>query len=98
MTLRPGAFEKYKQAHENLWPDLAAGMRENEVNMAIYCDGDRLFLFAQAPSLAHWERSRHDPILTKWDDKMTEFLQADEKGGIAFTLLPKVFGFGDFAA
>ena len=97
MTLRPGASEKYKQAHEKLWPELAAGMRENEVSMAIYRDGDRLFLFASAPSLAHWERSRQDPILAKWDAGMTQFLLTDEKGGIAFMVLPKVFGFLDFA-
>ena len=97
MTLRPGVSEQYKQAHDRLWPELAAGMNANEVSMAIYRDGDRLFLFASAPNLAHWERSRQDPILAKWDAEMTELLQTDEKGGIVFTVLPKVFGFGDFA-
>ena len=43
MTLRPGAFEKYKLAHDQLWPELAAGMSANHVSMAIYRDGERLF-------------------------------------------------------
>ena len=96
MTLRPGAYEKYKLAHDELWPELAAGMRANQVSMAIYRDGDRLFLFAAAPSEAHWQRSRQDPILAKWDARMTELLETDGQGRIAFTVLSKAFGFGEF--
>lgn len=96
MKLRPGADQKYKHAHDQLWPELAEGMRANQVSMAIYRDGDRLFLFAAAPSEAHWQRSRRDPILARWDVPMTEFLETDEQGCIAFTVLPKTFGFGEF--
>jgi L-rhamnose mutarotase len=97
MELRPGAYEKYKLAHDQLWPELAEGMRANQVSMAIHRDGDRLFLFAAAPSEALWQRSRQDPILARWDAHMTEFLETDEQGRIAFTNLSKVFGFGEFA-
>ena len=96
MTLRPGAYEKYKLAHDQLWPEIAEGMSANQVSMAIYRDGDRLFVFATAPSEAHWNRSRQDPILAKWDEQITQFVEADEKGGIVFTVLIKTFGFGEF--
>ena len=96
MNLRPRAYEKYKLAHDQLWPELADGMRANQVSMAIYRDGDRLFLFAAAPTEAHWERSRQDPVLSCWGTWMTEFLENDEPGGIAFSNLPKAFGFGEF--
>ena len=96
MKLRPGAFERYKLAHDQLWPEIAAGMSANQVSMAIYRDGNRLFLFAAAPSQAHWERSRQDPILARWNAQMAELLETDALGGIAFTMLPKAFGFGEF--
>jgi L-rhamnose mutarotase len=96
MKLRPGAYQKYKQAHDQLWPELASGMSANQVSMAIYRDGDRLFLFAAAPSEAHWRRSRQDPILARWDARMAELLESNGNGGIAFTVLPKAFGFGEF--
>jgi L-rhamnose mutarotase len=96
LTLRPGAFEDYKQAHDELWPELAAGMRDNDVSMAIYRDGDRLFLFAAAPSEAHWDESRKDPVLAKWDAEMAKLLETEADGRLAFTLLPKAFGFGEF--
>lgn len=96
LTLRPGAYEGYKRAHDELWPELAEGMRANQVSMAIYRDGKRLFVFACAPSEAHWDQSRQDPILEKWDQCMTEFLETDEQGQLAFTMLSKAFGFGEF--
>jgi L-rhamnose mutarotase len=96
LTLRPGKCEGYKLAHDELWPELAEGMRDNDVSMAIYRDGDRLFVFAAAPSEAHWQRSRQDPILAEWDKSMTEFLETDLAGQLKFTLLPKAFGFGEF--
>ncbi len=97
MNLRPGAFEAYKAAHDELWPELAAGMRTQQVSMAIYRDGARLVLFAAAPSEEHWNRSRRDPLLEKWDARMTEYLETDAVGRIAFSPLEKAFGFGEFA-
>ncbi len=97
MNLRPGAEEPYLRAHDHLWPELAAGMRAQQVSMAIYRDGLRLFLFAAAPTEDHWNRSREDPILEKWDAQMTEYLETNEQGHIAFSVLPKAFGFGEFA-
>jgi L-rhamnose mutarotase len=96
LTLRPGKYEAYKQAHDDLWPELAEGMRANNVSMAIYRDADRLFVFAAAPSEEHWHRSRQDPILAKWDKCMTELLETDAQGRLAFTILTKAFGFGEF--
>jgi L-rhamnose mutarotase len=96
LTLRAGAYAGYKQAHDNLWPELAEGMRANGVSMAIYRDGDRLFVFAAAPSEAHWERSRLDPVLSRWDNEMAKFLETDEHGKLLIALLPKAFGFGEF--
>jgi L-rhamnose mutarotase len=98
MTLRPGAYERYKLAHDELWPELAVGMRENQISMAIYRDGERLFLFAAAPTREHWEQSRKDPVLARWDARIAQLVQADSHGQIAFSSLPKAFGFGEFAA
>lgn len=96
MTLRPGAYEAYKLAHDQLWPELAAGMHENQISMAIYQDADRLFLFAAAPTREHWERSRKDPVLAKWDARIAQLVETDSQGRIAFTELRKAFGFGGF--
>ena len=97
MTLRAGAYESYKLAHDQLWPELAEGMRQNEISMAIYRDGDRLFLLAAAPSEAHWQRSRQDPILARWDARMAELLETNAEGHIAFAVLPKALASASLA-
>jgi hypothetical protein len=71
-------------------------MCKNQVSMAIYAHRERLFLFAAAPSQAHWQCSRQDLVLARWNARMTAFLETDEEGHIAFQVLPKAFGFGDF--
>lgn len=96
MGLKPGCLEAYQKAHDNLWPEIARSMSDNEVSMAIYHEAGRLFVFAAAPSEAHWQRSREEPALARWDAAMTQFLEAAEPGKIAFHTPKKVFGFGQF--
>ena len=96
MGLKPGCLDAYQKAHEDLWPEIARSMSSNEVNMAIYHEEGRLFIFASAPTEAHWRRSRQEPALARWDALMTQFLEAGEPGKIAFRAPKKVFGFGHF--
>ena len=96
MHLRPGVLADYREAHEQLWPEIARGMSDNGVSMAIYHENGRLFLFATAPSAEHWNRSRQAPKLAEWDARMTAFLESSAPGKIAFNAPEKVFGFGDF--
>ena len=96
MRLKPGCLEGYRAAHDALWPEIARSMSENEVSMAIFHEDGRLFVFATAPSEAHWERSRQEPSLARWDAMMTGFLESDVPGKIAFKHPDKVFGFGEF--
>ncbi len=65
MKLRPGCYVEYKKEHDDIWPDLAKSMSDNEVSMAIFRHKDHLFLHATAPTEAHWHRSRDVPILAK---------------------------------
>ena len=97
MRLKPGKLDGYRRAHDALWPGIAESMRKNRVSMAIYHEEGRLTVFAVAPTRKDWERSRESPLLEQWNKAMTEFLEPDEEGGIAFAAPEKVFGFGEFA-
>ncbi len=97
MKLRPGAYDEYKEAHDNLWPSLAEGMYKNKVSMAIYRFGDHLFVHAVAPTEADWLTSREDPELDRWHEYMVTLLETDDDGNIAFEQLPEAFAFGMFA-
>jgi L-rhamnose mutarotase len=96
MRLKPGCLSAYRKAHGELWPEIARSMSENEVSMTIFHEEGRLFVFAIAPSEAHWQRSRQVPGLAQWDAMITGFVEGDDAGRIAFRHPEKVFGFGKF--
>lgn len=97
MRLRPGCAEAYQQAHDQLWEEVAASMQNNRVSMAIFRTGDRLFVVATAPTEADWLASRDNDALEDWNAQMTQFLETDSQGNIAFEPLEQVFGFGDLS-
>ena len=96
MRLKPGQYEGYKEAHDNLWPKIAESMSDNNVSMSIYKHEDLLFLHAVAPTEEEWDRSREHPDLPRWAEFMGEFLDRDEAGEIFFSELPEAFAFGTF--
>ena len=98
MKLKPEGYPGYKEAHDNLWPEIARSMSDNQVNMSIYRFEDLLFLHAVAPTEEDWDKSREAPDLERWVEYMSEFLQADDGGGVFFEELPEAFGFGLFKA
>jgi L-rhamnose mutarotase len=98
MTLRPNCYTEYKQAHDDLWPDIAQSMSVNNVDMAIYRFGENLIIHATAPTQADWEKSRQVPILEKWYDYMATLLVTDAEGQIIFEELEEAFAFGQFKA
>lgn len=96
MKLRPNAYAEYKQAHDDLWPEIAESMADNGVSMAIYRLGEHLVIHAVAPSEDDWLKSRQVPILEKWYDYMAQLLETDDDGQILFEELPEAFAFGMF--
>lgn len=97
MKLKRGCYGRYKEAHDNLWPEIAASMHENGVNMVIYHQSDdHLFVHATAPSAAHWECSRSHPALANWQRAMAELVETDARGDVRFEELEEAFAFGNF--
>ena len=96
MTLRPGKYDGYKNAHDNIWPEIARSMRNNNVSISIYRFENLLFLHAAAPTESDWQKSRNDPALANWANYMLEFLKTDGTGGAVFQELPETFAFGLF--
>jgi len=94
LKLKSGGYEGYKKAHDTLWPELADGMKRSNVSMAIFKDGQNLYVFASAPTKADWLRSREHPVLQRWSSHMTSFLEADASGAIVCDSMERLFVFG----
>ena len=96
--VRPGCYAEYKRRHDEIGPELAASMADNNVSMGIFRYGDQLFLHAVAPTREDWNRSREVPILDKWSEVMQQLMVTDADGNIKFQQLEPAFEFGMFKA
>ena len=94
--LKPGCYAEYKQAHDDLWPEIDRSMAENQVSMAIFLHGERLFLHAVAPTQADWDRSREHPALERWHAYMATLMVTDTENQTIVEELPAAFTFGIF--
>ena len=97
MTLRPGGYPGYKEAHDNPWPELVELMEKHKVDMVIYRDGDRLIVHATAPSEADFEATQEGPDCDRWHDFMKEYLETDSDGNIRCEPLELAYVFGKYA-
>ena len=96
MRLRPGAYAEYRRAHDELWPEVAHSMADNQVSMAIYRYGDSLIIHAVAPTEEDWLKSRQVPILEQWMAYMATLIETDAGGQVDFEELEEAFSFGMF--
>lgn len=95
--LKPGCYEAYKKAHDELWPELTEAFQANGVSMLIYHFEGRLFLYATAPSEAHMERSHPAGIAEKWSAYMATMMVCGDDGTAIVESMDAAFLFGDFA-
>ena len=79
-ALKPGCYEEYKKAHDELWPEMVESMQDCQVNMVIHVYGDRLFLYATAPSKAHFERSHAHEAADRWQEYMATLMVTGADG------------------
>ncbi len=96
-ALKPGCYEEYKRAHDELWPEIADALRENGVNMVIHYYNDRLFLFATTPSQEAMEQSHAGEVMTRWQAYMATLMVTGAEGNTLVEPLETAFVFGDFA-
>ena len=94
MKLRPGCYDDYKKAHDEVWPELLDNMRRHQVQMVIYRLDDRLFLYATAPDEQQWLATRDGARVDEWNEFMASCLETDADGNIIFEELELAFTLG----
>ena len=94
--LKPGCYEKYKKAHDELWSELAEAMRANEINMVIHHHEDRLYMYVTAPSEEHLKQSHASSKAQQWLEYMATMMITDESGKSVVEEMDLAFSFGAF--
>ena len=72
--LKPGKYAEYKKAHDELWPELAQAMTENDVNMVIHHHEERLYLYMTAPTEEHFTWSHTGEVADRWLEYMATMM------------------------
>lgn len=94
-ALKPGCYEKYKQAHAELWPEIVESLAQNQISMVIHHYQGRLFLFAVAPTKDHLDRHR-GPAMDKFRQYMATLMVTGEDGRTISEPMDEAFVFGLF--
>jgi L-rhamnose mutarotase len=78
LRVRPDKIEEYIRAHRAVWPEVLEALRSAGVrNYSIFRDGNRMFGYFEADDLAAAERHlAQQSVSTRWQDAMSELLQA----------------------
>ncbi len=78
MKLKPGHVAEYKKRHDEIWPELAAALRETGVSdYTIFLDEETLTLFAVQKLSDHNTAADLPklPIVRKWWDTMAPLME-----------------------
>ena len=78
MKLKPGAATEYRRRHDQLWPDLAAALREAGIyDYSIFLDEETRHLFAVLKLRPDHKRDQlpGNPVMRRWWLYMADLME-----------------------
>jgi L-rhamnose mutarotase len=94
MFLNPGQREEYKRRHDEIWPELAALLREAGVrNYSIHLDPqtDILFAYLECAEGNGMDALPEHPVMKRWWAHMKDIMAANVDGSPVSVPLDEVF-------
>jgi len=93
LRLKPGAFDKYKDYHDHIWPELvreieACGIAQITTFAA---DDQQLFLYSEIHNEAAWDKLWSSAIHDKWGEAMEPLMQFNAEGKVDAGPLREIF-------
>lgn len=96
LRLKDGCCERYRHAHDHVWPELAERFRELSIDTSIHWFEPYLFVFSTAPSARNWDELGISDVTRRWNEYMSELLETNPDGSIKRYDMPELFAFGVF--
>lgn len=95
LRLRPGVVEEYERAHQHVWPELLAKMKEVGIShYSIFRRGLDLFLVMTVEDFDRaWKILEDDPANLRWQKEMGHLFDpiSDLSPGERFAMMKEVF-------
>src|SRR5438093_6648101 len=94
MKLKPGFAAEYRRCHDEIWPELAALLRQHGISdYSIFLDEETLTLFAVQKldeRISRADLPRH-PVMRKWWAYMADIMETHPDHSPVVVDLPQVF-------
>jgi len=95
LRLRPGAIEEYEKAHQHVWPELLAKIKEAGIrDYSVFRRGTDLFLVMTVEDFDRaWDLLEDDPANQRWQKEMSRFFDPIKNlaPGERFPMMKEVF-------
>jgi len=94
MKLKPGMAAEYQRRHDELWPELAAALREAGIrDYSIFLDEatNTLFAFQRRTADTTAEELPHHPVVRRWWDSMAPLMEVNPDRSPVCGALREVF-------
>jgi len=93
LRLRPGMRQRYEQAHQEIWPEVAATIREIGIrNYSIFCYCDWLFSYFELPDGANLDQVSSKALASeacqRWEKLMQELQEPLPESGTSSWWVP----------
>lgn len=80
MQLKPGCIDEYRRRHDEIWPELAALLRDagmREYRIFVDPGTHSLFAILDRPQSTEIERLPANPVMRRWWDYMADLMEVD---------------------
>lgn len=95
MKLKPGMIDEYRKRHDEIWPELLAGLRQAGISdYSIFFDQETNSLFAVRTITDdnRIEEFKDSPVFQRWRAYMSDIMEIDPVHGASVsTTLMEVF-------
>jgi L-rhamnose mutarotase len=92
MRLKPGAFAKYKEYHDNIWPELVREIEKSGIAQITTFENDlQLFLYSEIYDEKAWDKLWNSKIHDKWAKHMEPLMQFRADGKVDANPVREIF-------
>jgi L-rhamnose mutarotase len=92
LRLKPGAFAKYKEYHDNIWPELVREIEKCGIaQITTFRDDLQLFLYSEIYNEKAWDKLWNSKIHDEWGKCMEPLMQFNEEGKVDAGPLSEIF-------
>src|SRR5438270_7484781 len=91
LRVKKEAVEAYDRAHEQVWPELLAKLKEVGISdYSVFRRGQDLFLVMRVPDFERaWDELANDPVNLRWQAEMARYFEpvSDLQPGERFAIM-----------